>query len=961
MSIGTWRRASQLAFLAVTVIGLAGIATTGLIYPYFFCYSCPWDVGNCPIGITEHGFIDIQITFWIGLAMIIYIAGFLSLMGALLGRAFCGWACPMGLLQDITRKFWISEKVRKGLKSNVNPKFKNVKYLMLIAIPVTAYLSKDLFYTNLCPVGGVTGTIPTLLFYSSEWMLGSAFPVKLTSIVLFSLLIVLVARGWCKYLCPIGAFLAPWNKLSRVGITRDEKACKNCSLCEKSCPMDIREIGLKPDNECIVCGRCVQSCKFNSLKLGLIPFSTRKVMAVWLVFLLASSAMLAGGAYFDGYSRADKINSLPCLGCLALDPYKLSEWRISDEAQPDFVSAALATRPVFLHYRTDVCPGCDEMEPHVAMLEEQYGASVEFVHINLDHATSEEDASYDIYDFAGTPDKRFGVPMFTTLIVVMNGTVPEVQYNTQYGSSSDQGESKRLELEATILDAMDRHVPSGSIVPVTPSETVVLTELFVDTGCVNCFKSEDALVELEEEHATDFVSFITDAPGSSGGYSTFREGIYNSQLAPAALGHPWAIFAGGPGEQVGALSTATALASYRTYIGAASLAPVNLSIAGNMGASGDTMFANITVSNLGDAQEEITIEAFLVERMSRWLNLQGDPIPNAFVDLAVNGTYPVQAGGSEVIPVTWTGNDALLFSDMRMGNTALVVVAWQGGVQITAKVLSSNEPDVLFMSSPDDSQAALPNSTANFTFTLFNYRDSALDVNLSVEKPANWDAALSATSVSVPANGNATFGLRVKGNTTSSADPIANFTLRARGVLDITIRASSRVQVEVKDDIAPPVVVTPTSTPALPQADEAITVTAIVGDTSQVTSVQISYFSCTPEACSPYFIFDMNLTTGNTYSASIYPIAHDHTDLHYRIIATDSYGNTMTTQLYNVTLVPVQHHAEVDTSKPKWIGVVLLVVFAAIAVIVALISREKPAEKKPSGIPAGQTKKAGKI
>ena len=959
MRIEPLRRTSQAAFLAITLVGIAGIATTGLIYPYFFCYSCPWDVGNCPLGIMEHGFVDIQITFWLGVSMLLYLFGFLSLMGLLLGRAFCGWACPMGLLQDIARKLGVSDRVRKKLRPNVNPKYKNVKYLILLAIPITAYLSKDLFYTNLCPVGGVTGTIPTLLFYSSEWVFGSTFPVKLTSIILFFLLIVLVTRGWCKYLCPVGAYLAPWNMIAPVRVKRDESSCANCGLCEIKCPMDVNDIGMKPDSECVLCGRCVTNCKFNSLKIGPMPFESRKLMAIWTVLLLVSVAMLAGGALTEGYARADKINSLPCLGCLALDPYQLSEWRTSGEAQPDFVALALPSKPVFLHYRTDVCPGCDEMEPHVAILEEQYGSRVEFIHINLDHATPEQDASYDVYDFAGTPTARFGVPMFSTVIVTMDGAQPQIQYNTQYGSSSDQGETKREELETTILDALDRHVTSGSPLP-APSDAMVLTELFVDQGCVNCYKSEDALVELEENGETDFVTYVTDAPGVSGDYAAYREKAYAAELGQTVLGHPWAVFAGGPGGVTGALSTASALADYRTEIGTVSLAPVNVSVTGSLADSQGTMFSNISITNPGASDEALTVEAFLVEKASRWLNLQGDPVPNAFVDLVVNGTYTVPAGGNTVIPVAWTGNDAVQFSDMRLGNTAIAVAVWKGDIQVTCKVIASNEPDALFLTAAKNSQAALPNGTADFGFNLYNYLGEAVGVNLSADVPLKWSAALSTQTVTIPAGGNASFMLRVTGSDTAPEDAIAEFRIEARGISDPTLQAFSRVSVEVKDDIAPPVVVTPVDSPDLPRADEAVTVRVVVGDNTVVSSVRLSYFSCTPETCSPYFIVDMNLTSagGNEYAASVYPVGHDHTDLHYRIIATDAYGNTMTTGLYDVELEPVEHYA--DTTKPKWMGVIVLCVFALIAVAVALSSRERqpryvkqvgevPEEEEPGG------------
>jgi hypothetical protein len=340
-----------------------------------------------------------------------------------------------------------------------------------------------------------------------------------------------------------------------------------------------------------------------------------------------------------------------------------------------------------------------------------------------------------------------------------------------------------------------------------------------------------------------------------------------------------------------------------------------------------------------------------VERASRWLNLQGDPIPNAFVDIVVNGTYNLPASGTTTVPVAWTGTSAVQFSDMRMGNSAIVVVAWHGDAQVTCAVVASTEPDVLAMTSDSVLEAALPDNTANFTFTLTNFLSAPTEVNITLDKPANWDASLSATSLTVPAGGEATFTLTLTGNGTSSADPVAEFTAIASGTLDPTVQARSRVQVQVKDDIAPPVVLDPEHSPAVPRADQLVNVTVTVGDNSGVASVRISYFSCTPEACSPYFMFDMNLTAGNEYATSIRPIGHDHTDLHYRIIATDVHGNELVTGLYDVELEPVEHHAaEADTAKPKWIGVVLLVVFAAIAVAVALRGRGNPPnEDKPAG------------
>jgi hypothetical protein len=55
--------------------------------PGLNCYSCPGAVGSCPLGSLQAsiGSVFFKVSF--------YVAGFLVLVGALLGRFICGWAC----------------------------------------------------------------------------------------------------------------------------------------------------------------------------------------------------------------------------------------------------------------------------------------------------------------------------------------------------------------------------------------------------------------------------------------------------------------------------------------------------------------------------------------------------------------------------------------------------------------------------------------------------------------------------------------------------------------------------------------------------------------------------------------------------------------------------------------------------------------------------------------------------
>ncbi len=268
------RRTSQVFFLLLSVLGIFGISMSGLIYPYFFCYACPFATAACPLGLMEHAAIDmVLIGVWEGLMLLAYTLGFLSIVGLIFGRTFCGWACPIGFLQDVITKIE-KGRISKIVKDRIHlqnldfefSKLKYIKYLFIPFIPIASYLTLDLLYTRACPIGGITGTIPSLLFQQDKWVPGPDFPVKVISVSLFFVLVIVVGRGWCRFLCPIGGIFAPFNKVSGVTLERDDD-CIHCDICADACPMGIEEPGEEREPECILCGRCADECPHSALEL----------------------------------------------------------------------------------------------------------------------------------------------------------------------------------------------------------------------------------------------------------------------------------------------------------------------------------------------------------------------------------------------------------------------------------------------------------------------------------------------------------------------------------------------------------------------------------------------------------------------------------------------------------------------------------------------------------------------
>ena len=55
----------------------------------------------------------------------------------------------------------------------------------------------------------------------------------LGAVVVLSLLFY---RPFCKWLCPLGAFYALFNRVSLTGMQVDAHKCVHCGRCEKACP-----------------------------------------------------------------------------------------------------------------------------------------------------------------------------------------------------------------------------------------------------------------------------------------------------------------------------------------------------------------------------------------------------------------------------------------------------------------------------------------------------------------------------------------------------------------------------------------------------------------------------------------------------------------------------------------------------------------------------------------------------
>ena len=226
--------------------------------PGLNCYSCPAASGACPIGAFQAVAGSSKFRFSC------YITGFLILLGVLLGRLICGFLCPFGWFQELLHRIPTRKFSTKKLRPLTYLKYV-ILLVMVVLLPAFAVndvgMGDPFFCKYLCPQGVLEGAIPLALVNSGiRAALGKLFTWKLCILLAVAVLSVLFYRPFCKWLCPLGAFYALFNKVSLLQMKVDANACISCGKCARACSMDV-DVTKTPDHaECIRCGKCVLAC-----------------------------------------------------------------------------------------------------------------------------------------------------------------------------------------------------------------------------------------------------------------------------------------------------------------------------------------------------------------------------------------------------------------------------------------------------------------------------------------------------------------------------------------------------------------------------------------------------------------------------------------------------------------------------------------------------------------------------
>ena len=209
------------ALVAATVLvhrgrsrrGLFGLALVSVTYFGFIRQGC-----ICPVGALQNVCLALADT---GYVLPVAVAAFFLLplvFSSLFGRAFCAGVCPLGAIQEI---------------------------VLLSPVQVPPWLDRPLrwlawIYLGAAILFATTGSAfvicrydPFVSFFrldgsTGRLLLGLGFLLSAT----------VVARPYCRWLCPYGALLGLAARLAARPVKITAGECTRCNRCSSACPVD---------------------------------------------------------------------------------------------------------------------------------------------------------------------------------------------------------------------------------------------------------------------------------------------------------------------------------------------------------------------------------------------------------------------------------------------------------------------------------------------------------------------------------------------------------------------------------------------------------------------------------------------------------------------------------------------------------------------------------------------------
>ena len=230
-------------------------------------------------------------------------------MTFVLGRVVCGWVCPLGSIHQFFS--FIFKKVKLLRPKDTGDKKLAWKYYLLIFILVGTLFALDLvgiFDPLSLLYRSFSVAVLPALSYSFEASLGFLYQINIASLadslaqffenlalnatfrqgffmgaIFIGILLLNLSRErfWCRYLCPLGAFLALISRWNIVKLKIDQEKCIKCKLCNIHCETQATPYPEDKwrSSECVYCFTCSSICPTSAIEFP-VAYVPEKIESV---------------------------------------------------------------------------------------------------------------------------------------------------------------------------------------------------------------------------------------------------------------------------------------------------------------------------------------------------------------------------------------------------------------------------------------------------------------------------------------------------------------------------------------------------------------------------------------------------------------------------------------------------------------------------------------------------------
>lgn len=239
-------------------------------------------------------------------------------LAVIAGKAFCGWICPIGLLNEMLFKIgqavpWLR---RRQIPLSVDRRLRLLRYPFTILFVVLTWKAGELL---------LRGYDPFYIIFSGFGH-GTLGLISVLALAVTLLAALVIPMFWCRVLCPLGAVQDLLARFGLLRIHRNAPSCTDCGACDLVCPqrLSVSRPASVASIDCTRCLDCLEACPTGALSVGLgppVPQTRRgRVVTIsrWIVPIPVAASLLLG-------LRLAEPMTLPTAEATFYDPSSLAD------------------------------------------------------------------------------------------------------------------------------------------------------------------------------------------------------------------------------------------------------------------------------------------------------------------------------------------------------------------------------------------------------------------------------------------------------------------------------------------------------------------------------------------------------------------------------------------------------------------------------------------------------------